>query len=216
VGELGKRDDALFVGICFDRYTVLVLMNEQPEKRRKILSAARILFAQKRYDEVTVPEIVKLAGVAQGTFYRYFPSKTFLVDALGDEVQHDVAQAVQSVLREDKSILELIEPLIRAALGALESYKDVLPFLNTDALLFGESAEAEESRKPFLEMITELIARGQKAKKISADMEPQLTARLIDGIVSKLIRECLLYPDDVPTEAYIKEAVGFMRRALKK
>jgi AcrR family transcriptional regulator len=194
----------------------MVLTAKQPEKRRKILSAARTLFAQKRYDEITVPEIVKLAGVAQGTFYRYFPSKTFLVDALGEEVQQDVVAAVQKVIQKEKSILELLEPLICEVLNALESYKDVLPFLNTDALLFGESVEAEKSRQPFLEIIVTLIARDQAAKKISSQVTPHLTARLIDGIIGRLIRECLLQPDKVPVEDYIQEAVAFISRALKK
>lgn len=194
---------------------MLVSVNEQPEKRRKILSAARELFAQKRYDDITVPEIVKLAGVAQGTFYRYFPSKTNLVDALGEDIQRDTVSAIQKVIAEDKTLQELIEPLIRASLATLEAYKDVLPFLNTDALLFGESQEAEKQREPFLGLIASIIARDQKAKKIPTEVNPQLTARLVDSLIGRVIRECLLHSDKVPVETYIREAVGFVQRALK-
>lgn len=189
---------------------------EEPEKRRKIISAARELFAQKRYDNVTVPEIVKVAGVAQGTFYRYFTSKTNLVEALSDEVHQETVRAIKEMVHEDKDFLELIEPLTRTALKTLENYKDILPFLNTDALLFGESDEAEKRREPFQEIMTALIERDQRAKKISAAANPHLTARLVDGLIGRLIKECLLYPDKTPVEAYIQEVVGFVSRALKR
>ena len=43
--------------------------------REAILRAAQTLFAQKGYDETTVEEIAKTAGVAVGSFYRHFRSK---------------------------------------------------------------------------------------------------------------------------------------------
>src|SRR4030042_3423802 len=46
------------------------------EKRRaQILKAATEVFSSKGYTAATIPEIARLAGIAAGTIYLYFPSK---------------------------------------------------------------------------------------------------------------------------------------------
>jgi AcrR family transcriptional regulator len=181
----------------------------EPEKRRKIIVAARELFAQKRYDDVTVPEIVKLAGVAQGTFYRYFESKTKLVEALSDDIQRDLDAAIQSVIAKDKPFLELFEIVLRTVLKISSSYKDVLPFLNTEGLLFADSHPSDKQREPYLAMIQSLIERDQANGNL-------LTARLLDNLTGRVARDCLLYGDKLPVEAYLQETVDFVKRALQK
>lgn len=44
-------------------------------RRKQILEAALEVFAQKGYAAATIPEISKLAGLALGTIYLYYPSK---------------------------------------------------------------------------------------------------------------------------------------------
>ena len=56
------------------------------ERRTQILDAARSILAEKGFEATTVSEVVAKAGVAQGTFYLYFPSKASLVEALCEEM----------------------------------------------------------------------------------------------------------------------------------
>src|SRR5215470_10180819 len=60
------------------------------DKRQVILHAARELFARQGYEETTIAEIARAAGVAVGTVYLYFENKhDILVDvclALNAEV----------------------------------------------------------------------------------------------------------------------------------
>ncbi|MCV7365811.1 TetR/AcrR family transcriptional regulator [Mycolicibacterium neworleansense] len=50
----------------------------QQERREAILRAAAVLGALRPVDQVQMQEVAKSAGVALGTLYRYFPSKTHL------------------------------------------------------------------------------------------------------------------------------------------
>lgn len=186
----------------------------EPEKRRKIVTAARHLFAQKRYDDVTVPEIVKAAGVAQGTFYRYFESKALLVDAIRSDLQRDVTTAIRQIIEQDDPVTELLELLIHAVLSTFSTYRDVLPFLSTDGLLFGDSGEADRQREPFLTLIAQLIERDKARGVLLSNLNAGLTARLIDGLVGRVVRDCLLQADEISAEAYIAEAVAFIKRAI--
>ncbi len=45
------------------------------QRREQILEAATEVFARKGFTAATIPEIARLAGVAAGTIYLYYPSK---------------------------------------------------------------------------------------------------------------------------------------------
>ena len=54
------------------------------EHRTRILAAAARLFRQRGFDDVTVAEVMKDAGLTHGAFYGYFPSKEALIaEAVG-------------------------------------------------------------------------------------------------------------------------------------
>jgi AcrR family transcriptional regulator len=54
----------------------------QKARHRRILRVAADLAAEKGLDRVQMHEVAKDAGVAIGTLYRYFPSKTYLFTAV--------------------------------------------------------------------------------------------------------------------------------------
>jgi AcrR family transcriptional regulator len=66
------------------------------ERRSELIACAQKLFYSKGYESTSVSDIVNAVGVAQGTFYYYFDSKTAVLEALVDEL---VAQA-QTILQE--------------------------------------------------------------------------------------------------------------------
>lgn len=60
----------------------------QVERRRRILRAAAYLAAEKEFERVQMHDVAREAGVAIGTLYRYFPSKTHLfTGVMADQVQ---------------------------------------------------------------------------------------------------------------------------------
>lgn len=59
--------------------------SDAARNRRKVLAAARSLFAEKGVTRVTMEEISRQAGVGKGTLYRRFPHKGLLCQALLDE-----------------------------------------------------------------------------------------------------------------------------------
>lgn len=54
------------------------------EHRTRIMDAAARLFRQRGFDDVTVAEVMKEAGLTHGAFYGHFPSKeTLIAEAVG-------------------------------------------------------------------------------------------------------------------------------------
>ncbi|WP_157219117.1 TetR/AcrR family transcriptional regulator [Flavisphingomonas formosensis] len=62
----------------------------QPDRRRAaLIEAAGALFVEKGVEATTVEEIAARAGLAKGTVYHYFATKTELLDALRDRFATD-------------------------------------------------------------------------------------------------------------------------------
>lgn len=67
-----------------------------PEARRgELIAAARKVFADKGVANSTVSDVVKSAGVAQGTFYLYFDAKADIVNALVEQMVDGMVDTVE-------------------------------------------------------------------------------------------------------------------------
>ncbi len=188
---------------------------ETSNKRDRILSAARALFAERRFDEVSVPEIVKSAGVAQGTFYRYFTSKNALVDALTLSLGQAVVSKIKPMFETDQPFIQQLEPILRTALETTAQFQDVLGFLNTDALMFAETPEGETQRAPLIEMIAQKLERDRAAGLIDQSIDGQVVARLVDSVLNRTAKDCLLGQSSIDTRQYLQQTVAFLKRALE-
>ena len=89
------------------------------ENRRKLIDAAREVFAAKGYHVATVSDITRKAGLAKGTFYLYFEEKkeiyydlvrTFLqmVKDIGASVQSEVKTPQEFFARCEQAGYELL------------------------------------------------------------------------------------------------------------
>ncbi|CAG7630826.1 TetR/AcrR family transcriptional regulator [Paenibacillus allorhizosphaerae] len=64
------------------------------EKKEKIIASALKLFEEKGYHSTKVSDIVKDAGMAQGTFYLYFKSKEDLFRSVAEACLDEIAGAL--------------------------------------------------------------------------------------------------------------------------
>ena len=62
-------------------------MDRRQQKTRKaIFRAFRTLLEKKRYDHITVQEIIDEADVGRSTFYAHFETKEMLLEAMCSEI----------------------------------------------------------------------------------------------------------------------------------
>lgn len=74
--------------------------------RARILAAAERVFADQGYHDASIVRITEEAGVAQGTFYIYFPGKAELFDELVDDLNHQVRRTMSEAAGRGGSHLE--------------------------------------------------------------------------------------------------------------
>ena len=107
----------------------------EPVRRAQLLTAARKVFRAKGYDGATISEIVREAGVAQGTFYLYFTSKRDAAVSLRDGLMETMAQAVTTVVKSRTSFEDRLESLIAACFKVARKNGDLfrLAFIGVGA-----------------------------------------------------------------------------------
>jgi AcrR family transcriptional regulator len=184
------------------------------DRRSEILKAAREVLAEKGLEATKISEIVARAGVAQGTFYLYFPSKTSLVLALVEEFTRDTMEAVITAIAGAGTLAEVIDRGVRAAFARLSEKRDIAPILRSRIGLTDVRAECERLYQPFYDFITLLIRQGQEAGELNPTLNPLITARLVAAIIDGAADQCFVYGTATYDDEFLTEVVGFICRAL--
>lgn len=101
-------------------------------KKENLLKAAYQLFIEQGIQNTSVSDIVKLAGVAKGTFYLYFKDKTDIEEQLiAKETGKIMTQAIQMARQSDKTTFEdQFLVAVDYIIDYLEKSRDVLSFIN--------------------------------------------------------------------------------------
>ena len=77
----------------------------------KALSEAGLrLFVERGLEGVTIDDITQAAGVAKGTFYRYFEDQTALVDALLEPARRELVDGMEACGRA-LAVARDVEPM---------------------------------------------------------------------------------------------------------
>ncbi len=183
-------------------------------RRMELLQAARQVLAEKGFEATTISEIVARAGVAQGTFYLYFPSKIAVVVALEEEVQEQIETAIRAAFASSSHVGELIEQSVSAVFRILGEQRDILHVIHSGVSWREAPSERQRIFAPYYALIAELIRHMQVRGEIDHALHPETTAVLIVGTVYYAADECYLYQSNLSPENYVQETVGFVCRAL--
>lgn len=189
-------------------------VRSRPDRRADLLVAARAILAEKGLEATTVSEIVARAGVAQGTFYLYFPSKIAIIQALNQELNEHILAAVREATARATSATEVVQAGITAAFQELERYRDVLHEIHSRITSILTSSDWEAQFGPYRKLVIGLIRQRQVTGEIDATVDPDISARLIIGLINHAADECYIYNSQVQPEVYITEVIRFVSRAL--
>jgi TetR/AcrR family fatty acid metabolism transcriptional regulator len=157
-------------------------------RKDRILDAALHIFAKKGFQNTTITEISKEAGVSEATIYEYFGTKEDLLFAIPEKISDETFEKSSNILPYIKSA----EGRIRAImLGYVELYQDnphysalVLLQLMSNKRFRQASAHAAIRRSAgrLLDCIREGIADGTFKK----DLSPYLIRSMLMGTIEHL------------------------------
>ena len=185
-----------------------------PEARRAaILAVARRQFATQGFHRTGIADIVAEAGVARGTFYRYFESKRAIFGHVLDEMMAEVVSVVRPI-----DIAAPIAPQVFANLDRLVraiTAQDVCRVLFTEAV--GIDAEADDAVLAFyhhaLARIEAALRTGQQLGVVQPG-DVALKARCLLGLIKEPVVQASLEGRAVDTDLLVQEILGLLQHGL--
>ena len=188
----------------------------EPVRRAQLLRAARKVFRVKGYDGATVSEIVREAGVAQGTFYLYFPSKRDAAVCLRDGLMETMAQAVATAVASRTSFEDRLESLIAGCFKVARRNADLfrLAFIGADETHSEMHSESPEHAS-FLRAITDLFSDAVDAGDMET-IDAEIAARLATGLLQHAIIEAFVFGGGEESDRLEQGVSALLLNALRR
>lgn len=147
-------------------------------RRRRIIAAARALFARSGYEATTTRAIAARAGVAAGTLFLYFPEKRDLLFHIFMTEMREVDRRAFAAVRRSDPIAKQLAELLGAFID--EHARDPrLSRVFIKEFVFVEEKERAELlsfETGLLSGLPALIAEAQAAGRLASDVRPELVA----------------------------------------
>lgn len=161
--------------------------------RRYLYDCAIQLFRERGYDQVSVDEIVRKAGMAKGTFYIYFHAKSDIILAMLGQYD-DYYDQVMAELPDSLPVDRRLEEIVRAACRFTEQVigLDLIRVLYVKQLTAGTRNPGllNEDRALF-RILSALIAEGQRTGVYRAGQDVSAVALLLlHGIRAAFFEWC--------------------------
>lgn len=101
----------------------MVRLRKEPDERKaELVETAGKLFGKRGYAATSVSDIVKAAGVAQGTFYWYFKSKEEILEAVAERMVEWMFGGVEEIVDDaDMKADEKLWRIFESMLSSVES-----------------------------------------------------------------------------------------------
>lgn len=168
---------------------------EKTEARKiKILEAATKIFSEKGFQDATISEIAKAAGVSDAFVYEYFNTKENLLFSIPSQHMQKLHQDLEFHLK-----------LIRGAVNKLHAtlymqllyYNDHPEFTAVLMLILKHNrkfidTEAHKEIRNYLKIVDRCIAEGTDSGEIPADINPYYLRATLIGSLEHIVINWLL------------------------
>ena len=188
------------------------MTNKGRVTRQALLDAAEEVFGEYGYDRASIAEITRRAGVAQGTFYVYFPDKQSafvqLVRDLNHGLRSHIASAVEGI--EDRLAMERVgfRAFFEFTSGHRALYKVVreAEFVDEDIYRWHYQTLAAA----YARGLGSAIGRGE----IRDDITPETLAWILMGMAELLGSRWVILEHREPPDEVVDEVIRFIGRAF--
>ena len=180
------------------------------ETRNRIYAAAIDLMDRKGFENITIADISREAGVSVGAFYHYFDSKNDILAEIFRQADEYFATQVTSGLKKKRVPEQIVEYFDHYARFNVASGVEMTQQLFNPKIKFF----IKEGR-PMLTILEDLIRKGQESGEIRADAEPEELTRFLFVMARGVVFEWSLYDGSYDLEAtmhkYIESLVSTLR-----
>ena len=185
-------------------------MAKRLDRRTQLLSSARAVFAKNGYEDATVSEIVRRAGVAQGTFYLYFPGKEALAGAFAELMSERFAEIATEKTARARSFDSALVRVFESAYVAADEHRDIFMVANRGLELVDDLDEWLNRTAPAREWLESFVREWQSRGVVDGRIRPTVTARVLRDALDRSAKAFILFGD----RNYGRDLAELVRRGL--
>ena len=176
------------------------------ERRSVTVETVLALAAEQNPSEITTAAISARMHLTQGALFRHFPSKEALWTAVMEWVAERLMQRIERAVADAPGPLAALRSVFLAHAGFVVEHPGV------PRMMFGELQRAEASApkrmaqtliRRYGERVRALLAAGQAAGEVAADIDLDAATTLFIGTIQGLVMQSLLAgePERISREA---------------
>jgi AcrR family transcriptional regulator len=143
------------------------------QSRRRILTAAMRCVAEVGYSKATIREIARAADMTSGSLYHYFPNKSELLKATGEEIEKIVMPRLRAAAAKSDDVVDRLDAMLDESKRLIRDYPYLAPFLR--AIRAQSTTQTQRGRskypgsKTLRDVVTEIVEDAQANGALSAD-----------------------------------------------
>ena len=181
--------------------------------RRAILSAAEQVIGERGFNDASITDITREAGVAQGTFYIYFKSKDEVFAELVVDMGRLLREALNAATAEAADRLSAEKEGLRGFLTFVSAHPNLYRIIQ-EALFVNPDAYRAYFES-FADGYREALAAADAAGEIRPG-DPDVRAWMLMGIAKTLGERAVVWGDTTPIDAVVDAAHDMIVNGLRR
>ena len=204
----------------FTHYIYLVFVMKSIDKHSKIILASTKVFAKKGFFNARISDIAKEAKVADGTIYLYFNNKfDILISVLEEEIGKIIEQ-IKKAIEKETDPERMLTIFVQKHLSAMKNNKNLAEVIHIELRQSDRLVKEYRNNKfkEYINLISEIIERGQEMGVYRKDIIPGITKQAFFGALDEVSRiwstpNTVQYSLEDTTEQVISLFLTGMRRS---
>ena len=186
------------------------------DTRQRLFVAAVELIAEQGFSATTVDDIAARAGVAKGTVYYNFESKTVLFEEL---LRHGIGLLTADFRAAVAGLppREALAALVRAELEYIRRYRAFAQLLLSE--MWRTNREWQQTlrllRGEAIEVIAETVRAGVASGDLPADLDVPTASSALFGVGLVVAVDWLVFQPDRPIDDVQEALLGIVRRVAQ-
>ncbi|MDM4723082.1 TetR family transcriptional regulator [Micromonospora sp. WMMA1363] len=186
------------------------------DTRQRLFEAAVELIAEQGFSATTVDDIAARAGVAKGTVYYNFQSKTILFEEL---LKHGIGLLTAEFRAAVAGLppREALAALVRAELEYIRRYRAFAQLLLSE--MWRTNREWQQTlrllRGQAIEVIAETVRAGVTSGDLPADLDVRTASSALFGVGLVVAVDWLVFAPDRPLEDVQEALLRIVRRVAE-
>lgn len=181
------------------------------ETRARLLAAAEKVFGEKSYFRVSIADITREAGVGQGTFYLYFPSKEDVFRELVQQRAHELRTTTRLATEGAGNRVDAERAGFRAFFSFIADHRALYRIVRQAE--FVDSALFEEYYRTFAEGYCGALEAAMDRGEIGR-MDPEVMAYCLMGIGDFIGMRWVVWGDTPIVPEALDDTMRFIQYGL--